>query len=253
MSLQSITIPASITSTGSLSFRECRSLQKVNFLGTVNQWAEIDFSVAMGMPTNFAGDLYINGELLTNANITATKISDWAFTGCKSLTSVVIGDSVQSIGANAFSKCSSLGVEYENAYYIGTKSNPYKVLVRSKNTDITSIQTHEDTEIICGMAFNNCMTMQNVQLNDKLTVIGDYVFQNCWALRELNITANVTEISAIMFGMGRTDWIRNIQFHFANENGWRAIGGQIDGKSMSVDKMIDVWEYGTLAESKFVR
>ena len=65
-------------------------LEKINFLGTVNQWAEIDFRGAIDTPTYFAGDLYINGELLTKANITATKINDWAFTGCKSLTSVTI-------------------------------------------------------------------------------------------------------------------------------------------------------------------
>lgn len=253
MSVQNITIPASIRSTGDRSFQLCNGLQKVNFLGTVNQWAEIDFSVAMGMPTDFAGDLYINGELLTSANITATKISDWAFTGCKSLTSVVIGNSVQSIGANAFANCSSLGTEYGNAYYIGTTANPYKVLVRAKATDITSVQLHADTEIIGGMAFNNCMNLQNVQLNDKLTVIGDYAFQSCCALRELNIPASATEMSAIMFGMGRLDWVRGIRFSFEIKNGWRAIGGQIDGMEMSADRMMNIWAMGEFLEVKFVR
>lgn len=253
MDVQSITIPAGITSTGDLSFYNCRNLKKVNFLGTVNQWAEIDFSVAMGVPTNIAGDLYINGQLLTSASITATKISDWAFTGCKSLTNVVVSNNLQSIGANAFANCSSLGVEYANAYYIGTASSPYKVLVRAKSTDITSVQLHEDTEIICGMAFDNCNNLQNVQMNEKLTVIGSYAFQNCRSLRELNIPASVTEMSATMFGVGRPDWVRNINFRFEIENGWRAVGGQIDGREIDIDEMTNIWGMGQLQESKFVR
>ena len=253
MNVQSITIPASITATGYCSFMDCRNLNKVNFLGAVNQWAEIDFSIAIGAPTQFAGDLYINGDLLTTANITVTKISDWAFTGCKSLTSVVIGNSVQSIGANAFANCSSLGVEYDNAYYIGTTANPYKVLVRAKATDITSVALHEDTEIIGGMAFNNCMNLQNVQLNEKLTVVGYGAFGNCQAIRELYIPASVTEMSAVMFGEMRPDWVSRIQFRFVVQNGWRAIGGQIDGAEMTIDDMIRGWQRGDLLESKFVR
>ena len=253
MSVENITIPASITATGYLSFQMCQNLKKVNFLGTVNQWAEIDFSIAIGAPTQFAGDLYVGGELLTSANITATKISDWAFMGCKSLSSVVIGDSVQSIGANAFANCSSLGTEYGNAYYIGTESNPYKVLVRAKSTDITSVELHEDTEIIGGMAFNNCMNLQNVQLSDKLNVIGYGAFGNCQAIRELYIPASVTEMSAVMFGEMRPVWVNSIQFRFEVEDGWRAIGGQIDGKPMSIGDMVRFWQIGELIESKFVR
>ena len=253
MSVQNITIPASIRSTGDRSFQMCNGLQKVNFLGTVNQWAEIDFSIAIGAPTQFAGDLYVGGELLTSANITATKISDWAFMGCKSLSSVVIGDSVQSIGANAFANCSSLGTEYGNAYYIGTESNPYKVLVRAKSTDITSVELHADTEIIGGMAFNNCMNLQNVQLSDKLNVIGYGAFGNCQAIRELHIPASVTEMSAVMFGEMRHGWVDSIQFRFEVEDGWRAIGGQIDGAPMSIGDMVRFWQIGELIESKFVR
>lgn len=259
MNVQSITIPASITATGNLSFMDCRNLKKVNFLGTINQWAAIDFSVAIGAPTEFAGDLYVGGDLLTTANITATKISDWAFAGCKSLTSVTIGDSVQFIGANAFTGCSSLGTEYGNAYYIGTTANPYKVLVRAKATDITSVALHEDTEIIGGMAFNNCTHLQDVQLNEKLTVISYGAFGNCRALRELYIPASVTEMSAVMFGAGKPepDWVDGISFRFEVQDGWCAIGGRINeiimGEKVTLDDMKNIWASGREMESKFVR
>ena len=252
MNLESITIPASIASTGDRSFQQCQNLKKINFLGTVNQWAEIDFNIAMGAPTQFAGNLYINGELLTSATITATKISDWAFAGCKSLESVVIGDNVQSIGANAFARCSSLGIEYENAYYIGTAANPYKVLVRAKATDITSVQLHADTEILCGFAFEGCNLLESVQLNEKLTTIGEWVFYYCGSLRKLYIPASVTEMSAMMFGQ-YASWVHGMRFYFEEEKGWYGSGGRFDGQELAIDDMIRFWGIGELLEIKFIR
>ena len=251
MNVQSLTIPASITAMGNRSFMHCQNLKKVNFLGTVNQWAEIDFSIAIGAPTQFAGDLYINGELLTSAHITATKISDWAFYNCKSLTSVTIGDNVQSIGANAFANCSSLGIEYGNAYYIGTTANPYKVLIRAKSTYITSAQLHQDTEIICGFAFNNCLNLQNVQLNEKLTVIGDSAFQDCQEIRELYLPASVTKMSASMFGMNAY-WVDFIQFNFEIAHDWCAVGGGFDKMRLTIVQMKNLWARG-VPEVNFIR
>ena len=249
--VESITIPASITSTGVCAFSQ-EGLKKINFLGTVNQWAEIDFNILRGAPTQFTEDLYINGELLTSATITSTKISDFAFIGCKSLESVVIGDNVQSIGANAFARCSSLGIEYENAYYIGTEENPYKVLVRAKNTDITSIQLHADTEILSGLAFEFCRSLENIKLNEKLTTIGEYAFYYCESLREMYIPASVTEMSSIM--LGYYDYFPyNIRFIFEEESEWYCSGGKFDGEILTTEQMIILLREGNLYDSKFIR
>ena len=86
-----------------------------------------------------------------------------------------------------------------------------------------------------------------------MTVVGYGAFGNCQAIRELYIPASVTEMTAVMYGEMRPDWVRDIRFRFEMENGWRGIGRQIDGVEMTIDDMIRGWQRGDLLESKFVR
>lgn len=66
----------------------------------------VNFLMSSG---KFNKNLYINGKLLTEANITtATKIERRAFRGCSSLTNVTIGNSVKNIETYAFYGCNSL-------------------------------------------------------------------------------------------------------------------------------------------------
>ena len=103
-----------VTSIGEDAFSNCTSLTSVNYTGTINQWAQIEFVDIDANPVYYAKKLYINNELVTEAVLTtATKISNYAFCGYSSLTSVVIGDGVTSIGSYAFYSCDSLTVYYK--------------------------------------------------------------------------------------------------------------------------------------------
>ncbi len=111
--LTSVTIPNSVTSIGSGAFYGCSGLTKVNYLGIVDKWVEINFEDFFSNPTRYAKDLYINNELLTDVKITsADNINRYAFYGCQSIKSVVIGDSVISIGGEAFFGCDNLKTVY---------------------------------------------------------------------------------------------------------------------------------------------
>ena len=106
--LSSITIPSSVRSIGYSTFDYCINLSRVD-ITDIDAWAMIEF----GSSLYYAYNLYLNGELVTEAELTtATKIGDLAFSSCTSLTSITIPSSVTSIGYSAFTRCTSLSEIY---------------------------------------------------------------------------------------------------------------------------------------------
>ena len=98
-------------------------------------------------------------------------ICDWAFgwskfIGCRSLTSLVIPDSVTNIGDYAFSGCRSL----------------------------TSLVIPDSVTNIGDYAFWNCRSLTNIVIPDSVTSIGDNAFEYCFSLSNLIIPDGVTSI-----------------------------------------------------------
>ncbi len=155
--LTSIEIPDSVTSIGDDAFYDCDNLTSVHYTGTIDQWAMIDFEDFWSNPLRYAGRLYINGEEVTEVNVTtATYIGSYAFYNCDNLTSVTIGNSVTSIGNYAFSDCDNLtSVTIGNSvtsighqafrscdnltevYYHGTESEWNQISIGSFNDELT--------------------------------------------------------------------------------------------------------------------
>ncbi len=112
--LRHITLGSGLTKVGTDAFGCAISSSldegaEVHYKGTADSWAKINFANKYANPLHDATDLHINGELLTEANITsATSISAYAFINCTSLTSVKMGSSVQKIGIEAFKGCNNL-------------------------------------------------------------------------------------------------------------------------------------------------
>ena len=118
--LTSIIIPSSVASISIHAFAGCYSLTNVNYIGTIDEWVQIEYSDEYSTPLQYAENLYINYELVSEVNITtATGINGYAFYRCDSLTSVTIGNSVEYINNYAF--CN--GVEYSSLYSICTHSS----------------------------------------------------------------------------------------------------------------------------------
>jgi len=224
-SLTSITIPDSVTSIGESAFEGCTILTSVNYLGAIEQWCNIEFGGSDANPVYYTKKLCINGELLEELTIpnTVTEIKNYTFHGCTSLTSITIPDSVTSIGDCAFLWCVNLtsvtigeGVtsignsafsgctlitynEYDNAYYIGNKDNPYVVLIKAKNTAITSCTINENTKVIYGGAFLDCTSLKSITIPDSVTSIGGSAFLDCTSLKSITIPNNVTSIGRYAF------------------------------------------------------
>ena len=121
----------------------------------------------------FGWSKFIGRRSLTSLVIpdSVTNIGDYAFSGCSSLSSVVIPDRVTSIGDCAFENCYSL----------------------------TDIVIPDGVTNIGKCAFEGCRSLTDIVIPDGVTSIGDCAFENCFSLTGIVIPDSVTGIGKFAF------------------------------------------------------
>ena len=171
-SLTSVTIPSSVTSIGDSAFEDCDSLEAV-CITDIGKWAATEFGGSYANPLYYAGNLYLNGELVTDLVIpgSVTSIGNYAFKGCTSLTSVTIPDGVTSIGDAAFWFCDLL----------------------------TSITIGKGVTSIGLSAFAYCYSLTSVTIGNSVTSIGLSAFAYCYSLTSVTIPSSVMSIENYAF------------------------------------------------------
>ena len=185
-SIKSVEIGESVTTIGSYAFKSCSGLTKVNYLGTVDKWVEIDFEDDYSNPTYYTKDLYINNELLTDVKITtADSIKDYAFNNCRSIKSVEIGKRVTSIGYEAFYGC------YDLTSVIWNAKNYKDIKVYDETpfynirSSITSFTFGNEVEHIPAYLCYDMENLKEVTIGNSVTSIGQYAFSGCYKLRKV--------------------------------------------------------------------
>ena len=219
-SLTSITIPNSVTSIGAKAFDGCKVLKSVVW----NAENCIDFSFSSypfynPQITSFTfGDnvKHVPAYLCCFMRLTSiiipesvTSIGDGAFYGCSSLTSVTIPNSVTSIGNEAFYNCSSLtSITIPNSVTSIGDWAFYNCESLTKTNYTGDIAGWCNIEFVDSYANPMCYS-HNFYINDQeikdlvipntVGSIHNYAFYNCSSLTSITIPNSVTSIGDVAF------------------------------------------------------
>ena len=166
--LTSITIPSSVKQIEAFAFDDCSSLKKVDYKGDLAKWCGIKLEAVSANPCFNGASLSFNGTAVKDLTIPGSvkSVSNYAFTGCSSLTSVKISKGVTGIGECAFDSC--------------------------KN--ITSVEIADGVKSIGTLAFTDCSKLTSITIPESVATIDEAAFDGCKAIKEIN------------YGGDKSDW-----------------------------------------------
>ena len=202
-SLKNLVIGNSVTTIGNSAFSDCTGLTTV----TWNARNVQDFQSTGGRPFSNCKNLteFVFGEEVEHIpaylcyNLTllntivipnsVTSIGKGAFAYCTGLTEVTIPNSVTSIGSRAFFSCTGLKkVTIGNSVKsIGNEAFPHC-------TSLTAITIPNSVTSIESGTFYSCTSLKTVTIGNSVKSIGSNAFSSCTSLTAITIPNSVTSI-----------------------------------------------------------
>ena len=189
--IESVIFPSNLTKIGSHAFGGCTGIESITIPSTLS---------------TIATDAFYGCSSVSLVSFHCQKIDSW-FNGIPSLNKIVIGDEVEEIGKDAFSRCSGLSDVSinDNVTTIGEQaffgcSGLISVTI-GKNvegickgafwgcTGLTTVTIPNSVKSISGNAFYDCSNLRSVTIGHSVTFIGGSAFTDCKNLSEITCLA----------------------------------------------------------------
>lgn len=201
--LTKIEIPESVTEIGSQVFSSCKNLAEIVIPKTVTQIGSSTFRDTAWLSEKQKENPFVvvNNILVDAATTTGdvtvpkgvTAISGLAFSGIRTLKSVVIPEGVKTIGESAFYNSGVTSVTVpDGVTSIGSQAF-------GMCSKLTALTLPDSVTEIGGSAFMACESLKEIKLPKSLTAIGNSVFASCPALSSVEIPEGVKSIDVRAF------------------------------------------------------
>lgn len=183
-SLESLSIPDSVTFIGRDAFYRCTNLSRV-YAQSLEGWLSLalseDVSSHLSEYALWCGELYIGGELLTDLVIPGDveTVRYGAFNGCTSLERVIVSPGVTAIGYGAFDSC----------------------------VNLETVSLPEGLQSVGVRAFNRCTSLQCVSLPESVTLVDHFAFYRCTGMNSLTVCGG-----SVQFGVGAFESCENLRW-----------------------------------------
>ncbi|MGN0468430.1 MAG: leucine-rich repeat protein [Acutalibacteraceae bacterium] len=230
--LESIEIPASLTSIDGYPFGGCDNFKKIivdennpvfssdesGILFNKDKTQLVLYPMGIedtvytipGTVKKIAREAFYGCSNLEKVEIpnSVTTIDGWAFASCIGIESVEFPESVTSIGEMAFNNCDNLKritVDENNPAYCSDEygvlfdKNKTRLIKCPAKTDNTAYTVPDTVKEISEYSFISNANLESIEIPDSVEIIQDGVFSHCYKLSAIKLGNGLTQIGDIAF------------------------------------------------------
>ena len=163
--------------------------------------AEAKTAMVVSNPSKYSGDIVIpEAVAYKDDTYSVTIIQSYAFNSCPSLNSVVIPNSVITVGDFAFALSPAL-----TSVTIGSCLAKLSFGMFTQSSGLTSVTIPNTVTTIDDYAFKLCTGLTSVVIPNSVTSIGNWVFQDCSNLSSITFSENLTHVG--FYSFDGTPWL----------------------------------------------